>query len=381
VTAVELHAVEEGPADAPVVLLLGSLGSTLEMWDPQVPALTEHYRIVRCDARGHGRSPAPGGPYALDDLVDDAVALLDRLRVETAAVVGLSLGGMTALRLAAREPHRVTSLAILCTSALLGPASVWQERAEAVRAQGTAVVADTVVERWLTSAMREAEPARLQALREMVAGTSAEGYAACCDAIGALDLTADLPRITAPTLAIAGADDIATPPEHLRAIATAVPGARLLVLPSAAHLANVEQPAAVNAALLLHLAAGRTDGDRWAQGMAVRRAVLGDDHVDRAVDGTTSLTAPFQNLITRTAWGDVWSRPGLDRRTRSLLTLALLTALGHEAELAMHVGAALRNGVRRRSALTRTRPLPPLPVAPCWRPGNPPASTRARGEG
>ena len=185
----------------------------------------------------------------------------------------------------------------------------------------------------------------------MVAATPAEGYASCCGAIEHMDLRDDLPRITAPTLAVAGADDPATPPDHLRTIADAIPGARLLVLPRAAHLANVEQAAAVNAALLAHLdpagvppddPAGTTTFER---GMQVRRAVLGTEHVDRAVQRTTPLTAPFQDLITRYAWGDVWSRPELDRRTRSLLTLALLTALGHEAELALHVRAAITNGV------------------------------------
>ena len=344
-TAVDVHLDAQGPAGAPVVLLLGSLGSTLEMWDPQVPALAERFRVVRYDTRGHGRSPVPPGPYDLDDLVDDAVAVLDRLGVQRASVVGLSLGGMTAMRLAAREPHRVERLAVLCTSALLGPVSAWTDRAALVRTKGTSAVAETVVGRWLTDDLRAADPELVNRLEVMVAGTPAEGYASCCEAIGAMDLRADLRRIAAPTLVIAGADDPATPPSHLRDIAAAVPGAQLLVLPSAAHLANVEQEAAVNAALLLHLAGGPSDAGRHAQGMAVRRAVLGDAHVDRAVAGTTPLTEPFQDLITRYAWGDVWSRPGLDRRTRSMLTLALLTALGQEHELALHVRAAVTNGL------------------------------------
>ena len=342
-SAVEVHAAVDGPAGVPVVLLTGSLGSDLSMWDAQVPALAERFRVVRYDARGHGRSPVPPGPYALDDLVDDAVALLDRLDVERAHVVGLSLGGMTALRLAAREPHRVDRLAVLCTSALLGPASAWAERAELVRAQGTAAVAEAVVDRWFTPALRAADPGLVQRMRRMVADTPAEGYAACCAAIETMDLRADLPRIAAPTLAVAGADDPATPPEHLAAVASGVPGGRLLVLPQAAHLASVEQAAAVNAALLAHLdPAGLSPHER---GVQVRRAVLGDAHVDRAVTRTTPVSAPFQDFITRYAWGDVWSRPGLDRRTRSLLTLALLTALGHEHELEMHVRAAITNGV------------------------------------
>ena len=252
-TAVELHHVVEGPADAPVVVLGGSLGSTLEMWDPQVPALAERFRVVRYDARGHGRSPVPPGPYALDDLVDDLVALLDRLDVPRAHVVGLSLGGMTAMRLAAREPSRVDRLALLCTSAKFPTSSPWAERAATVRAEGAAAIAEAVVDRWFTPRLRDADPALVDRMRAMVAATPAEGYASCCTAIERMDLRPDLPGIQAPTLAIAGADDPATPPEHLATIADAIPGARLLVLPQAAHLANVEQAAAVDAALLAHL--------------------------------------------------------------------------------------------------------------------------------
>ena len=342
-TAVDVHFVEAGPADAPVVLMAGSLGSSLEMWDPQVAALSARCRVVRYDARGHGRSPVPPGPYVIDDLVDDAVALLDRLGVARAHVVGLSLGGMTAMRLAAREPDRVDRVALLCTSAKFASPEPWAERARTVRAEGTAAIADAVVARWFTPALSERDPALVARMRQMVASTSAEGYASCCAAIQVMDLREDLGRICAPVLAIAGADDPATPPDQLAAIVDGVPGARLLVLLQAAHLANVEQAVAVDAALLAHLSpAGTSSVDR---GMRVRREVLGDAHVDRAVAGTTPLTAPFQDLITRYAWGDVWARPGLDRRTRSMLTLALLTALGHEHELRMHVRAAVTNGL------------------------------------
>lgn len=341
-TAVEVHYEVTGPADAPVVLMAGSLGSSLAMWDPQVPTLAEHLRVVRMDLRGHGRSPVPPGPYDLDDLADDAVALLDRLGARRAHVVGLSLGGMLGMRLAAREPHRVDRLAVLCTSALLGPASFWADRAAAVRAGGTASIAEAVVARWFTPAGAAADPELVERCRAMVSATPDDGYAACCGVIEHMDLRADLPRITAPTLAITGDADPATPPEHLAAIADGVPGARLLVVPQAAHLASLERPGIVTAALLTHLLPA---GDPYAAGMQVRRAVLGDEHVDRAVDRTTPLTASFQDLVTRYAWGSVWTRPGLSRPERSMLTLALLAALGQEHELALHVRAAVRNGL------------------------------------
>lgn len=344
-TAVDVHAVVEGRPDAPAVLLIGSLGSTHEMWEPQVAALGDRFRVVRYDARGHGRSPVPPGPYSLDDLVDDAVALLDRLGIERASVVGLSLGGMTGLRLAAREPARVTRLVVLCSSAHLGPASAWTERAALVRSQGTAAVADAVAARWFTADLRAREPATVARLRAMVAGTPAEGYASCCEAIAQMDLRPELARVLAPTLTIAGADDPATPPGHLAAVAGGVADGRAVVLPQAAHLASWEQPTAVNAAVLTHLLSRAPDAARRAAGSQLRRAVLGDAHVDRAAALTTPFSADFQDLITRHAWGDVWSRPGLDRRTRSLLTVALLAALGHDEELGLHVRAAVTNGV------------------------------------
>jgi 3-oxoadipate enol-lactonase len=256
VSAVRLHHAVAGPADAPVALLLPPLGGTVDMWEPQVPALADRRRVVRVDTRGHGSSPVPPGPYDIDDLVDDVLALLDQLGVPQADVVGLSLGGMTALRLAATRPERVARVAVLCTSALLGPARQWADRAATVRAHGTGAIATAVVARWFTDELRASDLDLVRWAEAMVSGVPAEGYASCCGVIERLDLRADLPRIRAPLLAIAGAEDPATPPEHLEAIAAGVPGARLLVVPGAAHLANVERPAAVNSALIAHLTAG-----------------------------------------------------------------------------------------------------------------------------
>ena len=250
---VEVHHVVQGPDDAPVVLLSNSLGSTYEMWDPQVAALAQRFRVVRYDTRGHGRSPVPPGPYTIDDLVDDVAALLDRLGVERAHVVGLSLGGMTAMRLAAREPDRVDRLVVLCTGARLEPVSAWTDRAATVRAHGTAAVAGPVVERWFTPGFLESHPDERSRYQEMVAATPAEGYAGCCEVIAAMDLRPDLGSISAPTLAIAGADDPATPPARLEEVASGVQHGRLLVVPDAAHLANLQQPGAITPAIIEHL--------------------------------------------------------------------------------------------------------------------------------
>ncbi|SDY49549.1 3-oxoadipate enol-lactonase [Modestobacter sp. DSM 44400] len=254
--AVEVHAVVEGPDDAPVLLLSNSLGADLGMWDPQLPALAEHFRVVRYDTRGHGRSPAPDGDSTLDDLADDVIALLDRLGVAQAHVAGLSIGGMTALRLAVRDPQRVASLAVLCSSAHPGNEQSWQDRATTVRAEGTGAIADAVISRWLTPAYAAAHPDVVARLRATFAAHSDEGYASCCAVLVGMDQRADLGRITAPTLVVSGAEDLALPPEHQQVIADGIPGARLLSLSPAAHLANIEQEQQVTDALIAHATEG-----------------------------------------------------------------------------------------------------------------------------
>lgn len=257
--AVALHHEITGEPGAPAVLLLNTLGGTLEMWDRQLPALAERFLVIRSDTRGHGESPVPPGPYEIDDLVDDAVAILDNLDLERAHVAGVSLGGMVAMRLAARNPERVDRLALLCTSAHMGPPETWAERAATVRAKGTAAIADMVVSRWLTEAHQIAEPGTVRYLREMIAGTPADGYAGCCDAIREMDLREDLASIKAPTLVVSGADDPSTPPEHQQLIADGIVAARLISIPKCAHLSPVDQPESVNDALLQHFS-GDADG-------------------------------------------------------------------------------------------------------------------------
>jgi 3-oxoadipate enol-lactonase len=246
-STVDVHAVVTG--SGPAVVLSNSLGSTHRMWDAQLAELERHFTVVRYDTRGHGASPVPDGPYTIDDLADDVVALLDRLGIERAHIVGLSLGGMTAMRLAARNPERVARMVLLCTGAQLPPAHAWTDRAATVRAEGSHAVAAAVVDRWFTAGY-SGDRAPWEA---MVAATPAEGYAGCCEVIAQLDLRQQLSSITAPTLAIAGADDPATPPAKLEEITNAIPDAKLLVVEHAAHLANAEQPGTITPALIAHL--------------------------------------------------------------------------------------------------------------------------------
>jgi len=239
----------DGPEDAPPLVLGSSLGTTTELWRAQLPELAARFRVVRYDHRGHGASPVPSGPYQLSDLGGDVLAVLDHLGLERAHVAGVSLGGMVGMWLAAAAPERVDRLALVCTSALLGPPEVWQERAAAVRAGGMAAVVDTVLARWFTPGFLAAHPDTVEWIRAMLASTPPEGYASCCAAIETMDLTPVLGRIAAPTLVVVGADDPATPREHGERIAAGIPGARLEVVPDAAHMAVVEQPAAVTGLL------------------------------------------------------------------------------------------------------------------------------------
>jgi 3-oxoadipate enol-lactonase/4-carboxymuconolactone decarboxylase len=346
--AVELYHEQTGPADAPVLLLGGSLGTRLAMWDPQLPAFGAR-RVVRFDHRGHGRSPAPPGPYAIADLGADVLALMDRLGIQRADYCGLSIGGMVGQWLAINAPERIARLVLICTAPDTLNADAFRDRARTVRKAGTTeVVADAVVANWFTEPYTAAHPDVIARHRQMIVDTPVEGYAACCEAIAGHNVRAALPQITAPTLVIAGAQDRAIPPTQGEAIAAGIPGSKLQILDPAAHIASVERADTVNALIAEHLGgADRQDqGDPIHEaGMEVRRAVLGDAHVDRAIERTTEFTAPFQDFITRYAWGSVWTRPGLERRTRSAITLAVLTALGRENEIAMHVRGALRNGM------------------------------------
>ncbi|GAB2672238.1 3-oxoadipate enol-lactonase [Saccharopolyspora gloriosae] len=240
-----------GPEGAEVVVLSNSLGTDLGLWDAQLPALAERFRVLRYDQRGHGRTPAAPGRYDLADLGGDVLELLDHLDVERAHFAGVSLGGMTGMWLAEHAPQRLDRLALICTSAELTPRQAWRDRAAQARRDGTASMVDGSLGRWFTPALAT-DPDVVARFGGALAACDDEGYASCAEAIAELDLVDGLPRITAPTLVIAGRDDPATPPPHAERIGAAVPGARVEVLTDASHLANVERAETVNRLLLHH---------------------------------------------------------------------------------------------------------------------------------
>ncbi len=254
---IELAHDVRGDYAAPALVLGSSLGATRAMWDPQHEALAGRLRVVRYDHPGHGTSPAPEAGMTLEDLGRSVLELADRLELQRFSYAGLSLGGMVGMWLAVHAPDRVDRLALLCTSAYLPPASMWHERAAAVRAAGTcAAISESVVGRWFTPDFAARHPDVVASFTATLDHVDPEGYATCCEAIAAMDQREQLGRITAATLVIGGAQDLPTPPEgHSDVIAKAVPGAVLVTLSPAAHLASVEQPRPVTALLLDHVTA------------------------------------------------------------------------------------------------------------------------------
>ncbi|MEO8509572.1 MAG: 3-oxoadipate enol-lactonase [Betaproteobacteria bacterium] len=249
-----LHYRLDGPATARVLMLSNSLGTDLGMWEPQMPALTRDFRVLRYDTRGHGLSAVAVGPYSIEDLGRDAVALLDHLALDRVDFCGLSLGGMTGMWLGIHAPQRVRRLVLANTAARIVPPDLWNARIERVNAGGMAAISDAVLARWFSAEFIAREPATLAAMKAMMERVPPEGYVACCAAVRDMDQRGEVAGIAAPTLVIVGKDDAATPPAEGEFLAAEIAGARIVRLP-AAHLSNVELAPAFTAALSSFLSA------------------------------------------------------------------------------------------------------------------------------
>ena len=390
-TASVLSAPASPVADARVLVVLPSLGtSAAALWQQaatELTALSPETAVIGIDLPGHGRSAPIGVPagtsvaprITMSDLAEAVLATLDRVLPDVAAtgtpvdLAGDSIGGATALQLALDHGDRFGRIAVFCTGAKIGEAAGWEERAQTVTTSGTPTQIIGSAQRWFGEGFMDREPEASAALLHSLQDADRFSYAALCYALADFDVRSRLPEITRPLLAVAGSQDQPTPATKLAEIAGEVPGALLEVIDGAAHLVPAEAPV-VTAGLLADFLQGKglgagaggvasTDagpelptasGPREASrddvreaGMAVRRQVLSDAHVDRANAKVDDFTSDFQDLITRYAWGEIWTRPGLERRMRSAITLTAMIAGGHEAELAMHVKAALRNGLTR----------------------------------
>jgi 3-oxoadipate enol-lactonase len=238
-----IHTEVDGPERAPVLMLSNSLGTDLRMWDDQVVPWTGHFRLVRYDRRGHGKSSVPKGPYSMERLGRDVVGVLDGLGIERINWCGLSMGGMVGMWLGANAADRIDKLVLSNTAAYFPDKTIWDGRIKLVREKGMAGIVDANMERWFTAEFRQRAPQAMQKMRDMFVATKLDGFVGCGEAIRDMDHRPLLSKITAPTLVIAGRHDPATPLEGNEFIRQHIPGARLAVL-EAAHIANIEQPQA-----------------------------------------------------------------------------------------------------------------------------------------
>jgi 3-oxoadipate enol-lactonase / 4-carboxymuconolactone decarboxylase len=341
------------PSAGPLLLLGNSIGTSgTALWSESAALLGGRFHVVAWDLPGHGRNtePATAG-FTMAELAAGVLAFADQVLAERGEPVGPlyyagdSLGGAVGLQALLDAPDRILAAVLLCTGAKIGDAEGWRERAARVRASGTTVVVNQSAERWFAPGFLEREPEVGSRLLDSLRAADAEAYALACEALAEYDVRSRLAEIAVPVLAVAGAEDFATPADLLREIAHGVQRGTLQILDGVAHLAPAEAPQQVAELIMKHFEGEGIGADCYAAGMQVRRQVLGDDHVDRAKSATTDFTRDFQQLITEYAWGTIWTRPGLDRRSRSMITLTALVARGHHEELAMHVRAARRNGL------------------------------------
>jgi 3-oxoadipate enol-lactonase/4-carboxymuconolactone decarboxylase len=342
--------IDPTPPRDPLLVLLPSLGTTTAVWAGVVdalhgdPALAD-LRILAIDHPGHGESPAVTEPFTIPDLATAVLDVIDELGDSEFHLAGISLGGAVALEIALREPTRVQSLTIVCSGARIGSPAGWVERARDVRSSGTASLVTGSAARWFAPGfLGQDAGVGARALAELL-DVDDESYGYCAEALGRFDRTTEVATLHPPTLLVSADLDVVTTAASMRELADTIPGSTYLNIPDASHLATLERPAEIARALGKHLAATRGRAQTARVGDTIRRAVLGDTHVAAATTATTPATAAFQDFIGRYAWGEIWARPGLSRRDRSIATLASLVTAGHETELRMHLRAALRNGL------------------------------------
>lgn len=361
VTAVRMTGVKRR-AELPLLVLGPSVGTSAQtLWTACASGLADAFDVLAWDLPGHGHNrTVPAEPFTMAELAAGVLRVVDDVLAERGEVNGTfdyagdSIGGCVGLQLLLDAPNRVRAAALLCTGARIGNPEMWAGRMGQVSVSGTSVMVTGSAERWFGPGFLGREPERGSALLEALRATDDDGYVQVCGALSHFDVRDRLPEITTPVLAVAGAADVATPPDKLREIAEHVRDGRLIELEGVAHLAPAEAPEVVARLLREHLlgeTAPADEGDTRTvrevrdAGLVVRREVLGDAHVDRATAATTDFTRDFQELITQYAWGSIWTRPDLDRRSRSLITLTALVARGHHEELALHLRAARTNGL------------------------------------
>jgi 3-oxoadipate enol-lactonase/4-carboxymuconolactone decarboxylase len=333
----------DGNDDRPTILFSHSLGCDHAQWDSQAADLLPYFRVLRYDIRGHGASDVTPGEYSIEQLGRDALAVADAAGIGTFAFCGLSLGGMIGQWLGANAGDRLTHLVLANTSPHYPNPQPMEDRRTAVLRNGMLVVVEMVLQRFFTPEFIAKKSPELASTRRTFLSTNPVGYGGCCAAIRDMNNIPSLGKIRTPTLIVFGDRDLSTPWTGAGEIlAASIPGAIAVGLPSA-HLSNLELPRTFTSVLLDFLQPPA--GNAFEAGDAMRREVLGHAHVDRSTAGATEFNREFQQLITRYAWGAVWTRPLLDRRTRRMLVIATTAAMGRWEEFRLHTRAALADGL------------------------------------
>ncbi|GHB14960.1 bifunctional 3-oxoadipate enol-lactonase/4-carboxymuconolactone decarboxylase PcaDC [Modicisalibacter luteus] len=340
-----------GAEALPLVVLAHPLGMTQAVWDDLLPALLPRYRVLTWDLPGHGASaawPGSGGEITPASLAAEALALADHAGASRFHFVGTSIGGVVGQQLLAGHSERLLSATLTNTGAVIGNPDLWNTRAGRVRQEGLAAMAGEIVPRWFAPALIEAQPALAEGWKVQMARTDGESYARLCEMLGRTDFSGKLADHDVPVQLLGGSEDMATPPATLETLAGECSDAPLEILGTVGHVPSVECPGAFAQRLLGWLTVDLGDvgaqGVPYAIGLETRKQVLGEEHVARASAGATTLDAPFQQMITRLAWGELWSNDDLTRRERSMITTGILAALGRE-ELELHLKTAKRIGL------------------------------------
>jgi len=331
-----------GTPNSPVLVFSNSLGANMNMWDELIPLLLPYFQVLQYDTRGLGGSEITAEAYTIELLGLDVIDLLDQLKIERAYFCGLSMGGLIGQWLGIHHPERFSKIILANTAAKIGDAEAWDSRMETIKNSGMEAIVASTMERWFTEDFRANNPKRVAETKVMFLSSDILGYSNCCAAVRDADFRADLNKITSKVLVITGDEDVVTNVEHAEFLVQHIPDAALSILP-ARHLSATELPAQF-ASLLIQFIVGNTT---FEKGMHVRRTVLGDAHVDRATNNSNEFNGEFQEFISNYAWGEIWTRPGLSKHNRSLITIAMLIALNRKAELQMHIRAAFNNGVTK----------------------------------
>nr|WP_298415079.1 alpha/beta fold hydrolase [uncultured Halomonas sp.] len=335
-----------GDAVNPLVMLAHPLGMTQAVWDDILPALLPRYRVLTWDLPGHGASGAWGqGKVSTNDLANEALALAEYAGASRFHFVGTSIGGAVGQQLLMDHAEKLLSATLTNTGAVIGSADNWNTRAKRVREEGIVALTEEIVPRWFAPTLIEKIPALADGWQIQMARTDGESYAKLCEMLGRTDFSGQLGGKQVSVNLLGGSEDMATPPATLEVLAKECDGAPLEIFENVGHVPSVECPGSFAERVLQAIVGSRAQvserGVNYTDGLEIRKQVLGEAHVEKASQAATTLDGPFQQMITRLAWGELWGNEDLTHRERSMITTAILAALGRE-ELELHLKTAQR---------------------------------------